>query len=231
MADIDKLLGQLLSSSTAKGLAGGLAGGMASKMVSKKAARKLGKNALKLGGVAAVGALAYTAYKRYNNNPQGQTQAQATTPNVAQPTQTPAELLPAPQNSAFLPDLNNQVASNQHSLTLVRAMIAAARADGQMDMQESQIIFDKIESLGLDDESRNLLLDEMNHPVNMDTIIQSATTPEVAAEIYTASLLAVDVDTAAEKGYLNMLAARLKLPAALTAEIEQQVDAQRVTVS
>lgn len=222
MADIDKLLGQLLSSSTAKGLAGGLAGGMATKMISKKSARKLGKNALKLGGIAAVGAVAYTAYKRYNNNTTNQSPAPGS--------QAPAELLPAPQNSAFLPEINNKAASNQHSLTLIRAMIAAARADGQMDMQESQAIFDKIESLGLDDENRALLIEEMNHPVNMDTIIQSATTPELAAEIYTASLLAVDVDTAAEKGYLNMLAARLKLPASLVSEIEQQVEAQRVMV-
>ncbi|MEZ5534487.1 MAG: tellurite resistance TerB family protein [Thiolinea sp.] len=223
MADIDKLLGQLLKSSTAKGLAAGLAGGMATKMISKKTTRKLGKNALKLGGVAAVGALAYTAYKRYNNN-----QAQAGSGTYSATTAAP-ELLPAPQNSPFMPDINDQALSNQHSLTLVRAMIAAARADGQMDMQESQAIFEKIESLGLDEEDRNLLLEEMNHPVNMDTIIQSATSPELAAEIYTASLLAVDVDTAAEKGYLNMLAARLKLPASLVAEIEQQVEAQRVT--
>jgi uncharacterized membrane protein YebE (DUF533 family) len=226
MADMDKLLGQLLSSSTAKGLAGGLAGGMATKMISKKSARKLGKNALKLGGVAAVGALAYTAYKRYNN-----AQNQPPAPNnPALAAQAPAELLPAPQHSAFLPETGNPAASNQHGLTLVRAMIAAARADGQMDMQESQVIFEKIESLGLDEENRALLIDEMNHPVNMDSIIQSATSPELAAEIYTASLLAVDVDTAAEKGYLNMLAARLKLPASLVAEIEQQVEAQRVMV-
>lgn len=230
MADIDKILGKLLSSSTAKGLAGGLAGGMAAKMVSKKSARKLGKNAVKLGGIAAVGALAYTAYKRYNNNNQAQTPA-AAAPNLDQFTQAPAELLPAPQDSAFLPASGDDVASNQHSLTLVRAMIAAARADGQMDMQESQVIFEKIEALGLDEENRALLLDEMNHPVNMDTIIQSATTPELAAEVYAASLLAVDVDTAAEKGYLTMLAARLKIPTPLVAEIEQQVEAQRVTVS
>jgi uncharacterized membrane protein YebE (DUF533 family) len=50
---------------------------------------------------------------------------------------------------------------------------------------------------------------------------------EVAAEIYAASLLAVEVDTAAEKGYLAMLAARLKLPSALVTEIERQVESQR----
>jgi uncharacterized membrane protein YebE (DUF533 family) len=35
----------------------------------------------------------------------------------------------------------------------------------------------------------------MGHPVDMDAIIISASSPEVAAETYIASLLAVDVDT------------------------------------
>ena len=42
--------------------------------------------------------------------------------------------------------------------------------------------------------------------------LQRATrTPEEAAEIYTVSLLAIDVDNPAERGYLAMLAARLNL--------------------
>lgn len=61
-----------------------------------------------------------------------------------------------------------------------------------------------------------------------DAIVNSATTPEIAAEIYTVSLLAVEVDTAAEKGYFGMLAAaRLLLPSELVVELEQQVEAQR----
>lgn len=62
----------------------------------------------------------------------------------------------------------------------------------------------------------------MGHPVDMDAIVNSATTPEIAAEIY-----AVEVDTEAEKGYLGMLAARLRLPSELMRELELQVEAQR----
>ncbi|HTE38191.1 MAG TPA: DUF533 domain-containing protein, partial [Reyranella sp.] len=40
-----------------------------------------------------------------------------------------------------------------------------------------------------------------------------------------ASLLAVDVDNAAERGYLAMLAARLKLDDALVAHLQQNVAA------
>lgn len=106
---------------------------------------------------------------------------------------------------------------------LIRAMIAAARADGRMDAQESQVIFQRIESLGLDNASQNVLVQEMGHPVDMDAIVNSATSPEVASEIYIASLLAIDVDTAAEKAYLAMQAARLQLPPQLVTELDSQV--------
>ncbi len=60
----------------------------------------------------------------------------------------------------------------------------------------------------------------------MDAIVKSATSPEIAAEIYVASLLAIDVDTADEKSYLAMLAARLKLPPELVMELNRQVESQ-----
>ncbi|MEA3467733.1 MAG: tellurite resistance TerB family protein [Thermodesulfobacteriota bacterium] len=220
MVDMNKLLGQLLGSGAASGFAGGVAGGLASSMLTGKKgkkARKMGKKALKVGGVAAVGALAYTAYQRYNSN------AVAT---EALPSTAP-DLVPAPPGTPFMPRENDEAANEALGLTLVRAMIAVARADGRLDPQESQSIFEKIESLGLDSESQSLLVEEMGHPVDMDAIVNSASSPEVAAEIYAASLLAVDVDTPAEKGYLAMLAARLRLPVELVTELERQVEAQK----
>ncbi len=70
----------------------------------------------------------------------------------------------------------------------------------------------------------------MSHPVDMDAIVNSASSPEIAAEIYAASLLAVEVDTVAEKSYLGLLAARLRLPSVLVLELERQVEAQRAIV-
>lgn len=219
MVDMNKILGSFLGSSAATGFAGGMAGGLASNMLTSKSGRKLGKNALKLGGVAAVGALAYTAFKRYNNTQQA-APAESSTFNTA-------ELSTAPAGSAFIPAQSDEAANEALGLILVRAMIAVARADGRLDAQESQAIFQKIESLGLDSESQNLLVQEMGHPVDVDAIINSATSPEIAAEIYIASLLAVDVDNVAEKSYLSMLAARLQLPPQLVTELENQVNAQK----
>jgi len=179
----------------------------------------MGKNALKMGGVAAVGALAYAAYQRYaagNEKPSG----------VLNVPRSEAPLPPPPPGSAFLPPEGDTNGRETLGLTLVRAMIAAARADGRLDAQESQAIFQRIASLELPPDDQALLVKEMGRPVDMDAIVNSATSPEVAAEIYIASLLAVDVDTPAEQSYLAMLAARLNLDPDLVAELHRQVAAQ-----
>ena len=128
-----------------------------------------------------------------------------------------------------MPAPNDTAGRDVLGLSLVRAMIAAARSDGRLDAQESQTIFQRIESLGLAPDDQALLIAEMGQPVDMDAIVNSAASPEMAAEIYVASLLAVDVDTAAEKSYLAMLAARLQLAPELVAELHRQVEAQRET--
>ncbi len=217
MNDINQVLGKLLGSGAAGGFAGGLAGGLASNLLTTKSGRKLGKKTLQAGGIAAVGALAYAAYQRYNQGSQTG-HAAAPAPEAAIP--------PAPEGSAFIPARNDVQGQNALALVLVRAMIAAARSDGRLDAQESQAIFQRIESLGLPPEDQALLVAEMGHPVDMDAIVSSAATPEMAAEIYLASLLAVNVDTAAEKSYLAMLAARLNLAPELVTELHRQVEAQ-----
>ena len=216
MVDINKLLGQLMGSGAATGLAGGLAGGLASSLLTSKKGRKLGGKALSMGSIAAVGAMAYGAFQKYNS-------AQAATAIPAQQQATPA-LSPAPQGSAFLPAESDTVALQNLSMTLVRAMIAAARSDGRLDAKESQAIFQRMEALDLQPDERDLLIQEMGKPVDMDAIVQSAVSPEIAAEIYLASLLAVDVDTVEEQSYLGMLAARMRLPQELVKELHKQVE-------
>ena len=49
-----------------------------------------------------------------------------------------------------------------------------------------------------------------------------AVTPELAVEIYAASVLAIDPDDPAEQAYLAMLASRLKLEPGLRAAVEKE---------
>jgi len=217
MRDFNRVIDQLLQNDAAKGFATGMAGGMAGSLLMGKSGRKLAKKTIKYGGMAAIAAMAYTAYKRYNENRAGTGAPQAATGD--------ADLLPAPASSNFLPAPSDVAARDTLGTALVRAMIAAARADGKFDTQESQVIFDRIQSADLDPDEKTLLVEEMSHPADMDAIVHAAHTPECAAELYAASLLAIDVDHPAENAYLAMLAARLKLPPELVKELNQQAAA------
>ena len=76
----------------------------------------------------------------------------------------------------------------------------------------------------LSDAERALVWAQLEEPVDLEAIVAAATTPERAAEIYTAALLAIEVDTPAERGWLDMLAARLDLPADLVVAIHREME-------
>ena len=54
-------------------------------------------------------------------------------------------------------------------------------------------------------------------------VARAATTPEMAAEMYIASVMLVDEEHFMERAYLDELAKQLKLDPALKAELEKQV--------
>jgi uncharacterized membrane protein YebE (DUF533 family) len=203
--DVSKTLGQLLGGHARTGVAGALAGGM----LASKAGRKLGKKALKLGGLAAVGGVAWLAYDRYRRGDAGGAPL--------------LELVESARRAGFLPPPADAQGEQELGLVLIRAMIAAARADGKLDGRESDAIHREIDELELGPDEKELLRAELSKPVDVDALVAAATTPEIAAEIYTASLLAIELDTPAERAWLAMLAARLGLPDALRDEIDRRV--------
>ena len=130
-------------------------------------------------------------------------------------------MLPAPSGTPFNPSTE----SGQQTLArhLLRAMIAAAKADGHVDAQEQARIFAEMDKLPLGADDKVFVMDELRAKLDVDAVAGAAATPEEAAEIYMASLLAIDVDNAAERGYLAMLAARLRLDDALVAHLHGSV--------
>jgi len=197
------------------GLAGGaLAGGLVGLLAGTKTGRKIGKKALAYGGTAVLGGLAYKAWQDWQSGkpaltPQTLTAASAT------------PLPPPPTGSAFLPQPGQEADLNR---ALIRAMIGAAKADGEIDAQEQQRIFGQVEALGLDAEMRTFVSEELARPLDLDEIIAPAVCPETAAEIYAASLMAADPSKPAEKGYLAMLAARLKLEPGLVEHLHANAE-------
>ncbi len=174
--------------------------------------RAITGSALKIGGLAAVAGLAYKAYQNYQ---QGK---EPTPPGEGMD----GELLPPPENTSFHPSHAPQ-GETEFALTLIRAMVAAAHADGHIEEAERSRISDRIKLSGIDDETGAFLKNELENPVDIGKLAAAARTDAQKVELYTVSRLAVDADNRSDRGYLDMLAGRLNLPSPLVDHIEATI--------
>ncbi|MEN8762029.1 MAG: tellurite resistance TerB family protein [Thiogranum sp.] len=189
-----------LTSNVPGGLASGAAaGGIMALLIGNKSARKFAGKAATYGGAAMLGGLAFKAYEnwRQNSNPQ------ADTPQTA-------------DESAFLES------SPAFELTLVKSMIAAARADGHIDATEQQNIFKAVERMGLSTEMKAAVFELLSQPIPIDELASGVDGLEQKSEVYLASCLAIDPDRPAERTYLNQLASVLQLPQDLALQLQTQ---------
>lgn len=159
----------------------------------------------KAGAVAAIGGLAYNAWR----NHQAQ---QGNSGDI--------------DRDSFIPGSASGPQYEALSKTLVRAMIAATKADGQIDPTEKEAIFKKLETMPLGAEEKAFVFDELSSPLDLNAVVADADTAEHGAEIYAASLVAITADTAAERAYLDALAHKLRLDPGLVAEIHRTAGAK-----
>src|SRR5690606_20644361 len=131
-----------------------------------KKARKIGGKVAMYGGMAALGALAYRAY--------GDWQRKQAQPD-ARPPQT-LDRLPSAQ-------------AEQHSLAILSAMIGAAKSDGHIGPEERQLLETELGKLSGDAADKQWLETELGRPLDPAAVAAGARTPEMAAEMYLASLL------------------------------------------
>jgi uncharacterized membrane protein YebE (DUF533 family) len=187
-------------------------GAIAAVLMGTSTGRQLASSTLKLGGLAAIAGLGYQAYKKWQAQSQG---AATETLDGA-----PAAVLP-PSGSGFA--LDDATHNTDFVVGLVRAMIGAARADGSIDESERQAILGRVKSAGLGSDAEIFLQTELSKPVDLDQIIHTAKTESQRIELFTASRIAIDPDTRAERGYLDLLAGRLGLADELIDQIEATV--------
>ena len=219
--DAKRLLDQFMASGAAGGFAGGLAGGALANAFMGKKGRKLTKSAVKLGGLALVGGLAYKAWQSHKQSAGGGAMASPATP----PRASGPETLPAvPQGTGFLPAAGDTRGTEELSRLLIRAMISAAKADGQIDTRESQAILQQVNSAQLDEEDKAFLFAEYSRPLDIEGLVAAVDSPEHAAEVYAASALIAHPASPAEKIYLDTLARALRLEPGLVRELHSAVE-------
>ncbi len=209
MVNLNGLLGQLMNSGGQALKQGGkaldtpgkklLAGGAGAALLMTGT----GRGALKYGGVAALGALAYHAWQNHNKN-------QASEAGGGQPGAAPEALPEPPADSGFVPQ--DEAGRDGLAKLLIAAMVTAAKADGTIDAEEQQAMLAHSKALELTPQEQGLLFAEMAKPFDMEPVVQGASSPEIATEVYAASVVAVGTPSPAERAYLTMLAQRLELP-------------------
>ncbi|TKR30947.1 tellurite resistance TerB family protein [Luteimonas gilva] len=174
---------------------GALAGGALGLLLGRnRTTRKLAT----YGGLAALGVMAYKAYNEHKQQ-QGQ----------------PVE----PRTLDRLPPAEAEL----HSRAILKALVAAAKADGHIDAREKSVIEGEFSRIDEDAELRGWLSAELERPLDPAEVASAAATPEMASEMYLASVLAADDQSFMERAYLDELARQLKLDDALKAKLEEQV--------
>lgn len=247
MVDLNNVVQGLSRSGAVSGFAGGLAGTALAGTLSGKKGRKMAKSAVKVGALAAVGGLAYTAWQRYKQRPRNG--------SVTDPSRSPAfgETLADPYSIErhSHPTVVSSVAANGRAprwdrlersrfeagvderpgsaggLLLVRAMIAAAAADDHLSRDEQDRVFLEVGRLELAPEEKATLFDELRHPMMIHELAKQVPDQETALEVYAASLVAVDETRPEANAYLRQLAQTLELPASLVQSLHAQADAAR----
>ncbi len=186
--------GSLLNADFGKGaLTGGALGLLLGR---NKSTRKLAT----YGGLAALGVMAYKAYGDYKQQQEGVVRAEPQT----------VDRLPPPQ-------------VEQHSQAILQALVAAAKADGHVDAREREVIEGEFARIYQDNTVQTWLRNELEKPLDPAEVARAGTTPEIASEMYLASLLVADEQNFMERAYLDELARQLKLDDALKSRLEQQL--------
>jgi uncharacterized membrane protein YebE (DUF533 family) len=109
--------------------------------------------------------------------------------------------------------------AHQQALAFIKAMINAAKADGQIDAEEQQKIVSKLGDVGPQEAA--FIREEMAKPLNFDFFADIS--QDLTPQIYAVSLMAINLDTPAEISYMQQLAQGLGLDAQTVNSIHAQL--------
>ncbi|MEM6889685.1 MAG: DUF533 domain-containing protein [Pseudomonadota bacterium] len=99
-------------------------------------------------------------------------------------------------------------AMEQQAKLMIRAMIQAAKADGEIDVEEQAAIIDRLGDIS--EEEREFVKNELRAPSDLTGLVQE--TGNVGREqVYSTSLAAIRIDNEAEAAYMRNLAKGLGL--------------------
>jgi uncharacterized membrane protein YebE (DUF533 family) len=176
----------------------------------------------------AIGALAAGAIAEWMKGGPAPQPAPAPRPASRTPDVAPARRMPEAGASPWgraapAPEPEGPDAEEAEALLMVRAMIAAAKADGRVDAAERAAIAAQLDAAGLSAEERDFVLADFERPLTPEALAKEATDPMLKARLYAAAFAGAGEVTAAERAWLDALAKAMKLDKAAAAAIEARL--------
>jgi uncharacterized membrane protein YebE (DUF533 family) len=188
--------------------AGAAAAGLGTILLGTRTGRSLALDAAKLGGLTLIGGL---AYKAYQNHTQGR------------PAPVGTNALPPPAPAAAGSGFEAEVQTPDQALLYIRAMIAAAASDGQIDEKEQRTIFSALTQVGMSAHAAEFLQKELQKPLTVEELVQASDTLKTALEVYTAARVVIEPDSEKEQRFLQQLRDGLDIEPKLAAQVDAQV--------
>lgn len=162
-----------------------------------------GSGLIKVGGLAALGVMAYKAYGQWQDERSSSATSAAAAPAA----------LTAP--------------TEKQANALLSALVAAAKADGHVDERERGLIAQGLQQAGAAPELQRWLEAELAKPLDPLQVASAVDSPELASEVYLLSRTVIEQPTFMEQAYLDGLAQAL----ALEPGLRQRLDVQSAAIT
>jgi len=192
---------------------GAMAAGVLALLLGTKGGRKLSGSAVKIGSLAAIGGVGYKAYQNWA------AEKNATEQQYREMAEDIGSDNARSGTLVNFDTLDDKDAENRSQI-LLKAMIAAAKADGHVNSKEVLAIEEQITKLGLGDDTAALIQEEIAKPLDVKEVAALASDQAMAAEIYLVSSVISDRENSMERDYLNSLAKEMGLPDALVSQLK-----------
>ncbi|MGB0845487.1 MAG: DUF533 domain-containing protein [Thiolinea sp.] len=127
--------------------------------------------------------------------------------------------------SNFFPQDYDRNEAEEQATLVIRAMINAAKADGNIDAEEQENIIAKLGNIEPDEAA--FVRSEFQAPLDVNGFVSSVPRG-MEQQIYAISLAAIDLDTQQEAQYLHQLAQGFSLSADVCNQLHDQVGAPKL---
>jgi uncharacterized membrane protein YebE (DUF533 family) len=191
-----------------------VAGGLAALLLGTSTGRTVTAGAVKLGGLAGLGGIAYKAFSNWQQNKP----LMEGVPGLDQLT------TPAPAGSGFHSDDH----SHDTAQLIVRAMVATAVADGTVDAAQRATLLAQLQRAGLGSEERAFLEEAAARPMSVADIARAvAGNSGLAAQVLAAVNLVANPANAKEQEFVGQLNTALGASGDLLSHLKAAVSGLR----